>query len=280
MAKIGAHVSVAGGTPAAFPRGEELGCEAIQIFVKNANRWQGKSIGGDEAGAFREAHAAARIPVIAHASYLINLASPAEELFTKSVAALVDELDRCTRLGVPGLVLHPGAHVGEGTDAGIERVVRGLDAVFADNPDLTARVLLENTAGQGTTLGADLRELHAIAQGLGRPDRLGVCLDTCHAFAAGYDLRTEAGYDRLMNDVDGIIGFDNLRALHLNDSKFPVGSRRDRHANIGEGEIGVELFERVLSDDRLADLPAILETPEGDDGDGYRRDLATLRSLR
>lgn len=280
MAKIGAHVSVAGGTPSAFPRGDELGCESIQIFVKNANRWQGKVIKNDEVTAFRQAHAAAGIPVIAHASYLINLASPAEELFAKSVAALVDELDRCTRLGVPGVVLHPGAHVGEGTEAGIERVIRGLDAVFADHPDLTARVLLENTAGQGTTLGADLHELHTILQSVGDPGRLGVCIDTCHAFAAGYDLRSEAGYDRLMDDVGSVIGFENLRALHLNDSKFPLSSHRDRHANIGEGEIGLDLFERLLADERLADLPAVLETPEGDDGEGYRRDLETLRSLR
>lgn len=280
MAKIGAHVSVAGGMPKAFPRAKELACEAIQVFVKNANRWQGKALSDEEVAAFREAHAEAGLPIIAHASYLINLASPDDALFAKSAAALADELDRCTRLGIGGLVLHPGAHVGSGVEAGIRRVAEGLDSVFEQHPSLEASVLLENTAGQGTTLGADLHDLASILSQVAEPERIGVCIDACHAFAAGYDLRTQEGYDRLFADIEAILGLGRLRALHLNDSKFPMGSHRDRHANIGEGEIGTPFFARVLADARLDDLPAILETPEGEDGEGYRRDLATLRGLR
>lgn len=280
MAKIGAHVSVAGGMPKAFPRAKALGCEAIQVFVKNANRWQGKVLSDEEVAAFRAAHAEAGIPVIAHASYLINLASPDDALFAKSAAALADELDRCTRLGVSGLVLHPGAHVGAGVEAGIRRVAEGLDSVFEQHPSLEASVLLENTAGQGTTLGADLHDLASILAQVAEPERFGVCIDACHAFAAGYDLRTQEGYDRLFADIEAILGLPRLRALHLNDSRFPMASHRDRHANIGEGEIGTPFFARVLADARLDDLPAILETPEGEDDEGYRRDLATLRGLR
>jgi len=279
MARLGAHVSVAGGKHKAFERGRDIGCDALQIFVKNANRWRGSALADDEVTSFREQHADCGWPVVAHASYLINLASPEEEVREKSLTALTDELERCDRLGVPGLVLHPGAHMREGVEAGVERVARSLDRVFALRPDLEARVLLENTAGQGSTLGADFEELGAILASVDDPERLGVCFDSCHAFAAGYDLRDEEGYDATMEALDRAAGLARLRAVHLNDAVHPLGSRKDRHASIGQGEIGRAFFARIMADPRFASLPMILETPIGDDGLGHKRDLETLRSL-
>ncbi len=272
-------MSVAGGTHKAFERGRDIGCDALQIFVKNASRWRGRALADDEVASFREQHADAGWPVVAHASYLINLASPDAEVLEKSLTALTDELERCDRLGVPGLVLHPGAHMREGVEAGVERVARALDRVFALRPELEARVLLENTAGQGSTLGADFEELGAILGRVDDPERLGVCFDSCHAFAAGYDLRDEEGYGATMEALDRAVGLARLSAVHLNDAVHPLGSRKDRHANILEGEIGRAFFAHMPADPRFASLPMILETPLGDDGLGHKRDLETLRSL-
>ncbi len=279
MALLGAHVSVAGGPETAFERGRELGCDALQIFVKNANRWSAKALAPASAEAFRAAHASAPVPVVAHAAYLINLASPKPDVLEKSRAALADELLRCTALGVPALVLHPGAHLGEGSEAGVELVARSLDEVFAGDPAIEARVLLENTAGQGSALGADLGELAAIRARVDAPERIGICIDACHAFAAGHDLRTAEGYVALFDSLERLGLLELLDVLHLNDSKHPLGSGKDRHANIGEGEIGRDFFARVIHDDRFASLPMILETPLGDDDQGHRRDLEVLRSL-
>jgi deoxyribonuclease-4 len=279
MARLGAHVSVAGGTHKAFERGRDIGCDALQIFVKNANRWSGRALADDEVASFREQHAASGWPVVAHASYLINLASPDDEVRDKSLTGLTDELERCDALGVPGLVLHPGAHMKEGVDAGVERVARALDRVFALRSELKTRVLLENTAGQGTTLGADFEELGAILARVDDPERVGICFDSCHAFAAGYDLRDEKGYEATMEALDRATGLARLRAVHLNDAIHPLGSHKDRHASILEGEIGRDFFARITHDTRFAALPMILETPLGDDGKGHERDLKTLRDL-
>ena len=279
MARLGAHVSVAGGTHKAFERGREIGCDALQIFVKNASRWRGRALRDEEVAAFREEHAASGWPVVAHASYLINLASPDDEVSEKSMTALIDELERCDTLGVPGLVLHPGAHMREGIEAGVERVARSLDRVFALRPELQARVLLENTAGQGSTLGADLDELGAIIAAVDAPERLATCFDSCHAFAAGYDLRDEDGYEAALEALDRAVGLERLMAVHLNDAIHPLGSRKDRHASILEGELGEDFFRRIVHDARLAAIPMILETPMGDDGLGHQRDLARLREL-
>jgi deoxyribonuclease-4 len=279
MARLGAHVSVAGGTHKAFARGRDIGCEALQIFVKNANRWSGRPLADDEVASFREQHAASGWPVVAHASYLINLASPDPAAQEKSIAALIDELERCDRLGVPGVVLHPGAHMREGVEPGLDRVAQALDRVSGLRPGLQARVLLENTAGQGSTLGRDFQELGAILARVDDPERLGVCFDSCHAFVAGYDLRDEAGYEATWAAFDAAVGLPRLMAVHLNDAKHPLGSRKDRHASILEGEIGGDFFARIVGDPRLAALPMILETPLGDDGLGHQRDLETLRSL-
>lgn len=276
-------MSTAGGVASAFERGSAIGCDALQIFVKSPNQWRGKALGDDEVAAFREAHLQRPQPLVAHAAYLINLGSPADDVLEKSRAGLADELTRCDRLGVSGLVLHPGAHLGSGVDEGIDRIARALDGVLERvldaRPELTTRVLLENTAGQGSTLGARFEELHAILARLDAPERVGVCLDSCHAFAAGYELHTEAGFEEILDAFDEQIGLGRLACLHLNDSKHPLGSRKDRHENIGQGAIGLEFFARVTHDRRLAGLPMILETPLGDDDGGHERDLKLLRSL-
>ncbi len=277
---LGAHCSVAGGMPNAIARATSLGCTAAQIFVKNGSQWRWKETGDEEAAAFRADHAASAVgPLVAHASYLINLCSADPALLARSREALADELARCERLGVQGLVLHPGAHLGAGEEAGVERVAASLDAVLAGLPGSPVRVLLENTAGQGSCLGHRLEHLEAIRAQVAAPERVGICLDTCHAFAAGYALHEPAGYAELFAEVGERIGWDALGCLHLNDSLRPFGSRRDRHAHIGEGEIGLDAFARLLHDPRLAEVPMIIETETGDDLEGHRRDLETLRAL-
>ena len=277
---LGAHMSVAGGLPLAVERATALGCTAAQVFVKNASQWRWREVGDEEVAAFRAAHAASPVgPLVAHASYLINLCTTDPALLEKSREALVDELERCARLGVQGLVLHPGAHLGAGEAAGIDGVAASIDAAMSALPGLPTRLLLENTAGQGSCLGYRLEHLEAIRGRVAEPERVGICLDTCHAFAAGYALHEEAGYEEMMAEVEERIGLDALGCLHLNDSLRPFNSRRDRHAHIGEGEIGLGAFARLLQDPRLAATPMILETETGDDLEGHRRDLETLRGL-
>ncbi len=277
---LGAHVSIAGGISMAITRGEELGCEAIQVFVKNASQWVGKPLVDDEVGRFRELHAASPIgPIAAHSTYLINLASSDPTNRDRSRQALRDELDRCQRLGIPFLVLHPGAHLGAGEKKGLKKVATSLDNVFRAAGGGETRILLENTAGQGTVLGHRLSHLAAIRDHSAHPDRLGICLDTCHAFAAGYALHEEEGYEAFFARIDELFGREEPRCLHLNDSKKPFDSRRDRHANIGKGEIGSDLFARLVHDPRLQTVPMILETPLGDDDLGHKKDLERLRAL-
>lgn len=277
---LGAHVSIAGGLPKAVERGEELGCEALQIFVKNASQWRGRALEDDEAEAFRAAHRTASAgPLVAHSSYLINLAATDPDVLARSRAALADELHRCSRLGVSGLVVHPGAHLGAGEEAGIAKIAESLDAVLGADPGGPTRVLLENTAGQGTVLGYRTAHLAAVLSASRHPERLGFCLDTCHAFAAGYAVHEPAGYDEWTAEVGEVLSWDRVGAVHLNDSKRPFGSRKDRHENVGQGEIGADAFARLLHDERTAGRPMIVETPLGDDGEGHRRDLELLRSL-
>lgn len=277
---LGAHLSVAGGLPTAFERGEALGCDAAQIFVKNANQWRGRELTDEEAAAFRATHRASRIgPVVAHASYLINLAASDPVVLERSRAALADELSRCARLGIEGLVVHPGAHVGGGPEVGVARVAASLDAVLGALPKVPTRVLLENTAGQGSCLGCRLEELAAIRARTRHRRRVAFCLDTCHAFAAGYAVHEARGYGRFVREVEELLGLANVRCFHLNDSARPFDSRRDRHAHIGEGAIGSEPFARFLGDRRWAGIPMLLETETGPDLEGHRRDLETLRAL-
>jgi len=253
----------------------------MQIFVKNANRWQAKPISVEEVTRFQAERETCGIEfVAAHASYLINLATDDETNLEKSRAALGDELDRCHALGVDALVVHPGAHLGAGVETGVARVANSIDAVYSARPDCTVRLLLENTAGQGTVLGATLEELAQMRERSAHTDRVGVCLDTCHAFAAGYALHTEDGYREFWSEVDARLGSDQPECIHLNDSAKPFASNRDRHANIGQGEIGPPAFERLVRDDRVSATPMILETPLGEDRDGHRSDLEVLRSFR
>lgn len=286
MLHLGAHVSTAGGVSKAFPRAVEIGCDALQIFVKNANAWRAKALEPAEIAAFAAARAATPgfsgglpMPVVAHAGYLINLCSSKADVHAKSAEALIDELERCEALGVSGLVMHPGAHLGAGVEAGVDGVAAALDRVHAALPGVAVRVLLENTAGQGTVLGGPLAELAAIIARVDDPQRVGVCIDTCHAFAAGYAIDGAEGYAAFVDELEATVGLQRVAALHLNDSKFGCGQHKDRHANIGEGEIGAEAFARLLHDERWGSTPMLLETPLGDDEQGHARDLRRLREL-
>lgn len=277
---LGAHVSTAGGLANAFPRGRQIGCEALQIFVKSPSQWRGRPLGAEEVGAFAAARAEHPAPpLVAHAAYLINLAAPDPAILGKSRDALADELARAATLGLLGVVVHPGAHLGAGVDAGIDAVARSLDAVLGELPADGPRVLLELTAGQGTVLGHSLEQLRAMRDRTTAATRVGYCLDTCHACAAGYALDTGEGVDAFVEAADRVLGLAHVACWHLNDSVGAVGSRKDRHASIGEGAIGSAGFRRLLRSSALSGVPAILETPLGDDELGHARDLATLRRL-
>ncbi len=274
---FGAHMSVAGGLEQAFPRAAAVGASALQIFTKNASRWSVPPLKEAEIAAFRDAWRESGIgPVLAHDAYLINLAAPDPANWEKSKAAMADELRRCALLGVPFLVAHPGAHLGTGVDAGIERIRTALEEIFAAS-DPAVRLLLENTAGQGSYLGGEFSHLGRLLEGFG--ERVGVCFDSCHAHAAGYDLASAEGYAATMAELEREIGFERLFAFHLNDSVKGCGCRLDRHAHIGAGTIGREGFARLLRDERFAHLPMVLETPKGDDDEMDRVNLALLREL-
>ncbi|MDY0268490.1 MAG: deoxyribonuclease IV [Trichloromonas sp.] len=271
-------MSIAGGLDRAFARGEAVGCTALQIFTKNASQWRGKPIDDAAVRAFREAWQESVIgPVIAHDSYLINLAAPDAELWEKSKAAFRDELQRCARLGIPWLVMHPGSHRGQGEGAGLLRVAAALREILADSP-VEVGVLLENTAAQGSYLGGRFEHLAEILARV--PEgHLGVCFDTCHAFAAGYDLAGAEGYERVMEEFDRRVGLENLRAFHLNDCQKGLGSRVDRHEQIGRGSIGRASFAALMRDARFTAIPKILETPKGENDAWDRINLALLRQL-
>lgn len=277
---LGSHMSTAGGMAKAIDRGESIGCTAIQVFVKGNTRWQFPPLKNADVEAFRAGLARGNIKsVIAHAIYLVNLCSDKPEFVRKSVDDLVDELTRCHTLGIPGLVLHPGAHCGAGAECGLTAIVAGLDEVFRLTADFDTRILLETTAGQGSCLGWQFSELAHIIERVEQPDRLGVCLDTCHVFAAGYDIRTEDGYKQMWSDFDSALGRDRLKAIHLNDSKNPCGSRKDRHHHIGEGEIGLEAFRFLMNDESLRTVPMVLETEKGDDMAEDVENMNRLKSL-
>lgn len=279
--RFGAHLSIAGGLDTAFERAESAGCDCLQIFVKNQRQWIGKAMTDDDVSRFEAARNRTGIaPVIAHASYLINLGAPGDPTAKKSVDALVDELERCERLGLAGLVLHPGAHVGEGEEAGLSRIIKRIDEVCASTSGFNTRILLETTAGQGTNLGYRFDHLQQIMEGARDASRLGVCLDTCHLFAAGYDLTTEDGYAAMAEELDATIGFDSVACIHVNDSQRACGSRVDRHDHIGLGAMGDDAFKRILNDKRLTHAPRILETPKGETDDGEDWDVVNLARLR
>ncbi len=276
MARLGAHVSTAGGVSQAFANAAAIGADALQIFVKNASRWYAKPLAEAKIAAYHAARAAhGDPPVVAHASYLINLAATNPETLERSKVTLKDELARCAQLEIGGLVLHPGAHLGAGTDAGLDAVARSLDLVLAEADSV--QVWLENTAGQGTVLGSRAEDLAAIIARCDQSERLGVCLDTCHAFAAGYPVHTEEGLEAFLKAFGSSVGFGRLRCWHLNDALYGLGSHRDRHANLGAGEIGLETFVALARDPRFKGVPMVLETPLGEDNLGHAHDLQRLR---
>jgi len=283
---LGCHLSIGKGFTGAINAAEGLGINALQIFSHNASSWRMKPILSEAASAFRARFRESSIEyVVIHTMYLLNLASPDEALFERSVTALEEELERANILGINQIVTHLGAHKGAGETMGIARIVEALDRVIASEafiaaPDLL--LLLENTAGTGTTMGSSFSELAAIIDALSDARRIGVCLDTCHAFAAGYELRTPEGLSETLAAFNRAIGLSRLRLIHLNDSRYPLATRRDRHAHIGHGEIGEKGFSLIVNHRGLRDLPFILETPKEIDGqpDADRINLERVRTLR
>lgn len=276
---LGAHTSIAESIALAPERGEAVGCEAIQIFSRSPRMLRNtKPLATEETTAFKEALAVHHIArVIIHANYLINLASPKARMLKLSRAAFVEELERAQLLGVRDVIFHPGAHLGKGETFGVRTIAESLDWCLdhASAPDVFA--VLENTAGAGSVLGSKFDQIADVIHASSHPDRLGVCVDTCHTFAAGYDFRTPGGYADLMGTLESSVGLSRIRAFHMNDSKGELGSHQDRHENIGKGKIGLEGFRFLVNDARFRELPACLEFP-GDDA-GYRRNLKALRSL-
>jgi len=274
-------MSIAGGLFRAVERAESVDATALQIFVKSARQWKAKPIDPAEAERFRdEAGRAGLADVsVAHASYLINLAAPDDALWRRSIEALADELERCAVLGVCGLVLHPGSHVGAGEEAGLTRVAEGLDAAVDEAGEPQVRLLLETTAGQGSNLGHRFEHLGFLLEKVAQPERFGVCFDSCHVLAAGYEIRNAKAYRATMAELESAVGLDRVLAFHLNDSKNELGSRKDRHEHIGHGEVGLEAFRLILNDRRFRERPMLLETPKGEALEEDRENLAALRAL-
>jgi len=281
--KIGCHISIAGGIENSVGRAEKLGCNTMQIFSKNASTWREKVLKTQEIESFRDNLKKSNIsPVFIHTSYLINLASPSEELYFKSIAAFLEEMKRAELLLVePYLIVHPGAHRGAGEEYGMQRIIRALNLIFEKSVELNlrTRILLENTAGSGTNLAYTFRQLKRMVEGAGDSQRIGgLCLDTCHAYAAGYDLTGKEGLEQTLEEIDRNLGLGQLKVIHLNDSRYPLGSRKDRHMHIGKGYIGLEGFQELVNHKYLKDLPFILETPkisEQDDGEN----ISLVKSL-
>jgi deoxyribonuclease-4 len=275
---FGAHMSIAGGVDRAIDRAAQAGCQSVQIFTKNNNQWAARPVPPEQVERFRDRLREEGITAtMAHAAYLINLASPDPVLWEKSVDAFRIELERGELLGIPYLVEHPGSYTGSSEEEGIRRVAEALNRIHQELPGYQVMTLLETTAGQGSSIGYRFEQLAAVAGRVSDPERIGFCFDTCHAFAAGYELRTAEGYAETMDAFDCALGLGNLRAFHLNDSKKDLGSRVDRHAHIGEGVLGFDGFRQVVNDCRFRDLPGVIETPKSDD---LHEDIENLRRLR
>jgi deoxyribonuclease IV len=280
-------MSIAGGLPRAVDRAEASRCEALQIFTKSAGQWRARELPPAEIARFRERVEETGIrPVVAHNSYLINLAATAPALRAQSIAALGEELDRAEALGLDGLVMHPGSYTNGTEEDGLQLIGEALSQLLAARPRARTQVLLEHTAGQGTNLGHRFEHLAAIIERLDGSPRVGICLDTCHLLTAGYDLCTEHGYADTFRKFDRTVGLDRIKVFHLNDSKKPCGSRVDRHEHIGKGCLGLEPFRRLLNDPRFTRLPMLLETPKLETAESMRRsdadpwDARNLRTLR
>jgi deoxyribonuclease-4 len=273
-------MSISGEPAHALEAGRSIGCDAIQMFTRNANRWTSKDLTPEEIDGFRRARVETGIdPVVAHSSYLINLGSPDEALWQKSLGGLVTEMTRAEQLGIVDYVLHPGAHMGAGEEAGLGRIAQGLTAALEATASFAVVILLEITAGQGTVLGYRFEQLAWLIAHAQPTARLGVCFDTAHALAAGYEYRTRPSYEALWGEFDRVIGVGRLRAMHLNDSLRDLGSHVDRHEHIGKGYVGLEAFRMLLNDPRLRRVPMLLETPKSDDLHEDVENLAVLRGL-
>jgi deoxyribonuclease IV len=278
--KFGAHMSTSGGVWKSLERGRSIGCESVQIFVKNNMQWFGKPCAPVDLARYANELAANRFScVFGHTGYLINLGAPAGENREKSIKSLIQEIGLATDLGVPFLVMHPGAHLGAGEDVGLKQIVGGLDEVFGATKSSPVRIALENTAGQGSCLGYKIAHLAAIYDQVSQPRRLALCLDTAHFLEAGYDIRARKGWDSAMGEVESLVGLKEIAAFHLNDSKTDLGSRVDRHEHIGQGKIGREAFRHIVNDSRFTDHPGCLETPKSEDLHEDVENLAVLRSL-
>ena len=278
---LGAHMSIAGGLHLALTRGRDVGCSVVQIFLKNQRQWTARPYTDSEVREFRAAWKATGVRVVfAHANYLINLATPVAAEWRRAVDVFHDELERAEALGLPFVVIHPGSHRAAGLDEGIRRVARAIDVLHDRMRGERVRIVLENTAGGGATIGRSFEELAAVVDAVREPDRVGVCLDTCHLFAAGYDIRTPDGYETTIGRCRRLLGLRRVRAFHLNDAKQPLGSGLDRHEKIGRGHLGVEPFRRLMNDRRFARVPMALETPKDPEPRADREALALLRKLR
>ena len=278
--KFGAHMSTGGGVWRALERGRGIACEVVQFFVKNNMQWFGKPYLPADLERYRKEFAACAFScVFGHTGYLINLGAPASDNRDKSLKSLIQEINFATDLGLPFLVLHPGAHLDKGEPCGLDQIVAGLDEAMRATAQSPVRIALENTAGQGSCLGHKISHLAEIFDRVQRPERLALCLDTAHFFEAGYDIRTPKGWDAAIAEVDALIGIDQIVAFHLNDSKTDLASRVDRHAGIGQGKIGREAFRHIINDPRFAKHPGCLETPKSPDLHEDIENLAILRSL-
>ena len=275
---LGAHMSISGGIHTAVDRATSIGCTALQVFTKNNNQWNAKPLSDDDIQNYKRKIADASIaPVVAHDSYLINLCATNPDILKKSRAALIDELMRCEQLGIQLLNFHPGAHGGAGEDEGIKKIIESLNIAHNETKGFNVLSVVEATAGQGTAIGYTFEHLEKIISGVDEPKRMAVCIDTCHIFAAGYELRTEEGYEKTFREFDSVVGLDRLAAFHVNDSKKGFGAHVDRHEHIGKGMIGVEGFSFLINDKRFDHIPKILETPKSED---LHEDVGNIRALR
>jgi deoxyribonuclease-4 len=274
---LGAHVSISGGVFNAPYNGREATCDVVQIFTKSSNQWKAKKLTDEDAKKFDDAQKETGVRVVcAHDSYLVNLASPDKNLFQKSYDAFLEEMHRCDFLGIPNLVMHPGSHVGSGEETGLQKIVDAFNRMFDSDPDGKVTICIETTAGQGTNLGYSFEQLADIIAGVENKTRMGICLDTCHIFTAGYAISTEKEYQATMKLFDDTLGLDRLKIIHFNDSKKEFASRVDRHAHIGKGFIGKKPFGFFVNDRRLAKVPKILETPK----ESAKEDIENLKILR
>lgn len=275
---LGAHTSIAGGVSTAIDRAEKVGFNAIQIFSKNNNRWEAKPLEEDEIISFKQKWKDSGIGyIVVHDSYLINLCAKDKTLLKKSREAFVDELNRCEQLGIEYLNFHPGAHTGKGEEDGLKIIAESLNLAHSKTKNFKVKSMLETTAGQGTNLGYTFEQLRKIIDMVDDKERMCVCIDTAHIFAAGYDIKSEDGYKKTMQEFNELIGLDLLKCFHMNDSKKELGSRVDRHDHIGKGFIGEEGFANIMNDTRIKNVPKILETPKGKD---MKEDVENLKVLR